>query len=195
MTTTAVLRDRSGWTVTEGTHWVGPLTALEREILTALERPVLDVGCGPGRHVVALAEAGIPSLGIDVTPVALRRARANGALVLERSVFERVPGAGRWGSALLLDGNLGIGADPVALLARIRDLLRSGGRLLVEVREAGCGRSPRQVRLEVDDEVGPWFGWVDIGADQLAALASTAGFTLGTSWVAAGRHYRLLEKP
>ena len=32
-------------------------------------------------------------------------------MVLHRSVFDRLPGTGRWGTVLLLDGNLGIGGD------------------------------------------------------------------------------------
>ena len=59
-------------------------------------------------------------------------ARDKGAPVLERSVFDRIPGVGRWATALLLDGNLGIGADPIALLARVFTLLRPGGEVLVE---------------------------------------------------------------
>ncbi len=50
-------------------------------------------------------------------------ARRHGVNVLERSIFDHVPGAGRWRTALLLDGNIGIGGDPVALLERLGDLL------------------------------------------------------------------------
>src|SRR5262249_61510991 len=75
--------------------------------------PTLDVGSGPGRLTVALAECGIPALGIDVTPYAVHLARAAGALTLLRDVFGRVPGAGRWMTVLLADGNIGIGGEPV----------------------------------------------------------------------------------
>ena len=91
------------------THrWFEPLTHEDDAVLARAAGPVLDVGCGPGRHVLALAERGIVALGIDITPAALDLARSRGAPVLARSVFERVPGTGRWSSALLLDGNLGI---------------------------------------------------------------------------------------
>src|SRR5207249_2951296 len=106
-----------------GTWWL-PAAQVDRHALTRAVGPVLDIGCGPGRHVVALAEMGVPVLGIDVTADALAAARTRGALVLERSVFDRVPGAGRWGTALLLDGNLGIGGEPVMLLSRVASLLR-----------------------------------------------------------------------
>lgn len=72
---------------------------------------------------MALAAWGVMALGIDIMPSAVRLARRRGALVLERSVFEHVPGKGLWGSALLLDGNVGIGGDASALLARLSTLL------------------------------------------------------------------------
>ena len=37
-----------------------------------------------------------------------------------RDVFDPLPGEGRWETALLADGNIGIGGDPVALLRRLR---------------------------------------------------------------------------
>ncbi|HEY3238398.1 MAG TPA: class I SAM-dependent methyltransferase, partial [Acidimicrobiia bacterium] len=83
-------------------RWLGPPTAEEESVLDRVVGPALDVGCGPGRHVLALARRGVVSLGIDVAGTALELARRRGAPVLERSIFERVPGAGRWGSALLL---------------------------------------------------------------------------------------------
>ena len=74
--------------------------------------PTLDVGSGPGRLAVALAERGVPTLGIDVAPHAVSVARSAGSLTLLRDVFSRVPGTGRWKIVLLADGNIGIGGDP-----------------------------------------------------------------------------------
>ncbi len=52
-------------------------------------------------------------------------------------MFARIPGSGTWGSALLLDGNIGIGGAPDALLVRLRQLLCAGGEVLVELAPAG----------------------------------------------------------
>src|ERR1700743_2888321 len=97
----------------------------------------LDVGSGPGRLTVALAERGIPALGIDVTPYAVQIARASGAFAILRDVFGRVPGTGRWKTVLLADGNIGIGGDPAALLRRIGDLLAPDGHPLGQVPRPG----------------------------------------------------------
>ena len=54
----------------------------------------------------------------------------------------RCPTPGRWRSALLLDGNIGIGGRPARLLARIASLLAPGGAILVEL--AGPDTSHRR---------------------------------------------------
>ena len=102
----------------------------------------------PWPIAAALAEQGIPSLGIDVSPAALRSAHASGAIVLERSVFDPLPGEGRWGSVLLMDGNIGIGGNPVRLLARLRQLISSEGAALVEVEPPGLSLVQDVVRLK-----------------------------------------------
>jgi SAM-dependent methyltransferase len=94
----------------------------------------LHVGCGPGRMSQTLAAQGAGVMGIDVVPEAVRQTRAGGACALVRDVFGPLPGEGRWDTALLADGNVGIGGDPVMLMRRVRDLLAPGGRAVVEVR-------------------------------------------------------------
>jgi hypothetical protein len=71
-------------------------SAGDRSLLDRCEGPTLDIGSGPGRLTVALAERGVPALGIDITPYAVGLARSSGAMVLLRDVFDRVPGTGRW---------------------------------------------------------------------------------------------------
>lgn len=73
----------------------------DASILDRCEGPTLDVGSGPGRLTVALAERGVPALGIDITPYAVQMARSAGALALLRDVFGQVPGTGRWVTVLL----------------------------------------------------------------------------------------------
>ncbi len=174
-------------------RWLGPPTPEEEGVLDRVVGPALDVGCGPGRHVLALARRGIVSLGIDVAEAAVALARHRGAPVLERSVFDRVPGAGRWGSTLLLDGNLGIGGDPAALLRRVRGLVRPGGRLLVEVEGPGAGAGEGQARLEVAGRPGPWFPWARVEADDVQRLAGESDCTLMELWQESGRWFARLD--
>ena len=115
----------------------------DKSILDRCEGPTLDIGSGPGRLTVALAERGIPALGIDITPYAVDLARSSGALVMLRDVFDRVPGTGRWTTVLLADGNIGIGGDPAALLRRVAELLAPQGRAIVELEPPGLAAAPR----------------------------------------------------
>jgi len=163
-------------------RWLGPLTAADEAVLNRTRGPVLDVGCGPGRHVLALARRGRLALGVDVAPAAVRVARLRGAPAIEASVFDRIPGAGSWGSALLLDGNVGIGGAPVALLARLRELLRPEGDVLVELAPPGVALTTERIRLELDGLHSRAFAWAYVGVDAIEAPARTAGFAVAERW-------------
>lgn len=165
----------------------------DASILDRCHGPTLDVGSGPGRLTIALAERGIPALGIDITPYAVQMARSAGALALLRDVFGQVPGAGRWVTVLLADGNIGIGGDPVALLHRVAELLTPGGEAIVEVQPPGTALRKEQVRLRHADTASPWFPWAYVGADQIAKLADNAGLTTGDTWEAEGRWFVALS--
>ncbi len=171
-------------------RWLASPTPAELRLLARARGPVLDVGCGPGRHVLALARRGVVAMGIDITPGVVALARHRGASVLERSVFGPVPGLGRWATVLLLDGNLGIGAEPAALLARVGELLAPGGQVLAEV--AGTATGPRRVRLEQAGVAGPWFRWADV--DRAAVATTPAGLGVLERWVDEGREFLCLER-
>lgn len=174
--------------------WHAPATTAELEVLAGLDRPVIDIGCGPGRIAAELSRLGVPALGIDISPTALGVAASAGATVLDRSVFDPLPGEGRWGAALLLDGNIGIGGDPVRLLRRIRHLLRPDGTAVVEVEEPGRPTIVDDVRLVCPEGGdGPWFGWAWVGADGISDLAAAVGFGHCDIDERNGRHFARLR--
>jgi SAM-dependent methyltransferase len=175
--------------------WLGPAGAVDESVLDRAHGPVLDVGCGPGRHVHALARRGVLAVGIDISPAAVALARRGGARVLEASIFDRVPGAGGWRTALLLDGNIGIGGRPEALLGRLAALLAPRGTILVELEAPGTGVRCRRVRLEDGTSASDWFAWASVGADAVAVPARTAGLSVGERWCDAGRWFAALEAP
>jgi SAM-dependent methyltransferase len=174
-------------------RWSSPATRGELDILSRLQGPVLDVGCGPGRLVAALAERGAVALGVDASPTAVHQTMERGAAVLCRSIFDSLPGEGRWRAVLLFDGNIGIGGDPTALLDRARALIAPSGAVLVEVGPPGSTTALSEARVELPDHAGPWFPWAWVGADRIGDFAGHARLQV-TGWSRpAGRWIAHLE--
>ena len=107
-----------------------------RALLLAEAQPgerVLDLGCGAGRFVAALQDAGADPVGVEIAEAALERARRNvpgaelhalgpdGAIPLEDVSVDLV-----WCSEVLEHV-----PDTAGLLSEARRVLRTGGRLLV----------------------------------------------------------------
>jgi SAM-dependent methyltransferase len=175
VSTTPVLRTHDGSRLPLDTErWHRDATAAEMAVLAGIEGPVLDVGCGPGRFVVGLARLGVVALGIDPAPGAVAAARHRGAAVLQRSVFDTLPGERRWSTALLMDGNIGIGGDPVRLLRRCSALVGSAGTIVAELHPPGIGDRRHLARLEHAGATGPWFRWAEVGVDAIDAVALAA---------------------
>lgn len=107
---------------------------------------ILDVGCGPGRHAVALGERGHRVHGIDISErfIEIARAGADAAGVADRVTFE-VADARTWGTdqpfdrlISLCQGAFGLAAGPgsgdsldpdLSLLANVAKALAPSGRL------------------------------------------------------------------
>jgi hypothetical protein len=126
----------------------------------------------------ALARRGRPVLAVDVVPEAVQLSLARGVSALRRDVFGVLPGEGRWATALLADGNIGIGGDPVALLERVRSLLAPSGRAVVDLAPPGVGITTRHLRLESALGRSVDFPWSVVGVDAITALAEAAGLVV-----------------
>jgi SAM-dependent methyltransferase len=168
-------------------RWIAAADAADDAVLALAQPPVLDLGCGPGRHLAALRQAGKAGLGVDLSPVAVRLARRRGAAAIPRDVFGDVPWAGHWRTALLLDGNIGIGGAPGALLRRTRELLAAGGAALVELDPPGAATYRTRLRIEAPGVVSEWFRWARVGIDGIGPLAERAGLAVESTSCAGGR--------
>jgi Methionine biosynthesis protein MetW len=168
----------------------------DRTVLRRCRAPVLDVGCGPGRMVYALAEHGIAALGVDLAEIAVAMTVRRGAPALSRDVFSRLPGEGRWPTVLVLDGNIGIGGDVTGLLDRLSALIGLGGSLIVEASTGTAGiHEVLRVRFSRDGQpTGPDFGWSVIASDMLETLAARSGLRACDHWSAGGRNFLRLER-
>ncbi|NHC22147.1 class I SAM-dependent methyltransferase [Nocardioides sp. IC4_145] len=171
--------------------WTAEADADDLAILAHCDGPTLDIGCGPGRMAAALADLGHLVLGIDVVHEAVGQTRERGVDALRRDVLaDRLPGEGMWRTALLADGNIGIGGDPEALLARAGRLLGPGGRVVVELAPPGVRRSSAWARLQCDDTLSRPFRWAVLGIDDIEPVAAAVGLVVqdlaehGGRWVA-----------
>ncbi|MFF0345737.1 DUF2064 domain-containing protein [Kribbella sp. NPDC004875] len=176
-------------------RWQAPADEVDRLALSRCEGPVLDIGCGPGRIVTALAERGIPALGVDVSPRAVSLTTSRGAAALHRPVQDRLPGEGRWGSVLLMDGNIGIGGAPVDLLRRCAELVRPDGIVLVEVDpdDELDDSAPIVLRSSTGRHSSP-LPWARVGARALIAHARTARLHPTEDWRAGHRAFLTLRR-
>ncbi|MGW7681044.1 DUF2064 domain-containing protein [Kribbella sp. NPDC054772] len=176
-------------------RWQAPADEVDRLALSRCEGPVLDIGCGPGRIVTALAERGIPALGVDVSPRAISLTTSRGAAALHRPVQDRLPGEGRWGSVLLMDGNIGIGGAPVDLLRRCAELVRPDGIVLVEVdpNDELDDTAPIVLRSSTGRHSLP-LPWARVGARALIAHARTARLHPTEDWRAGHRAFLTLRR-
>jgi hypothetical protein len=129
-----------------------------------------------------------------MSPAAVEIARGRGVLVIERSVFGDVPAAGSWRTALLLDGNIGIGGSPARLLTRVAALLAPRGLVLAELAMAGAGVVVHRLSLEHGGARSSGFQWAEVGLDSIDTPARAAGFEVLERWQDGGRCFALLSR-
>ena len=168
--------------------WTGTADEQDLELLGLCRGATIDVGCGPGRLTLALQQLGHDAIGVDVVDEAVRQTCRRGARAVTADVFGPVPGEGRWDSALLADGNIGIGGDPVALLRRVRQLLRPAGRAVVELAPPGAPSQQVWAALEGPSGRSRPFRWAWLSVDDVRPAAAAAGLhvrsvhPLGDRW-------------
>lgn len=123
--------------------------------------PVLDLGCGDGRHLARLAAAGHPALGLDLSPHLLLAARGNlpPEVSLVRGDMRSLPlAAGSVGGVLSLFtafGYFGTLAHNRPVVAEVARVLEPGGHWFLDYvdcdrvrRELGDGPVHRRRHLE-----------------------------------------------
>ena len=70
-------------------RWLAPADGEDDWLLNRCAGPTVDLGCGPGRLVTELAGRGIPALGVDCSPIAVRQCHSRGAADASRTSATR----------------------------------------------------------------------------------------------------------
>lgn len=106
-----------------------PLFRLYRNLGINLKSSVLDVGAGAGTHVLQMREAGISNaLGLD--PYLLNDQFWEGQLLVKKSTLEDFKGSF---DLITFHHSLEHMAEQTAILARAKQLLKPGGKILVRI--------------------------------------------------------------
>jgi trans-aconitate 2-methyltransferase len=177
-----------------------PLERIGREVLERLElsgdETVLDAGCGSGRVTQALLER-LPRghvIGLDGSPemIAAARERLGDGVELLVQDLDRLDLGGRRLDAVLSTATFHWIPDHARLFARLRAVLRTGGRLIAQC--GGEGNTPELLaagasvgaRRPFSEYLAGWDGpWNYAAPQQTAARLSAAGFIDVETWLVA----------
>lgn len=166
-----------------------------RRTLATLDGPVLDVGCGAGKHAIYLQRRGLDVLGIDRSPGAIATARERGVDHAGVVDLRDVSMLGRsFGGVLAVGKQLGVGTSLAALrttLDAMAAVARPGARLVADfdtparrseayladhrLRE---GVAVRRFRVEYAGLVGPWVDILLLEPSVLAAVVDETPWEL-----------------
>jgi SAM-dependent methyltransferase len=162
----------------------------ERGLLTG---QVLDAGCGTGEQTLLAASSGADALGVDVSPLAVERARGKAAARGIKARFEvadalRLGDLGRGFDTIIDSGLFHVFDDDsrARYVASLASVLRPGGRLyLMCFSDAQPGTlGPRRVS---QDELHSAFAvWtvIAIEADAFEVNPGFFGATTAQAWLA-----------
>ena len=183
-----------------GRYFEAPRFPAEEDELGRLTGPVLDVAAGPGSYAVYLQNLGLSVVAIDASPLAVKIAGMRGCLdarVMDLRKLDFAPGS--FGSIVSMGNTFGAHQDPDSLPAymeRLRGLVESDGVLVTSTidpldtddpghlayheRNRERGRPPGllSVRVGYREQLTDWFHLWLTTRDEIAAIASAAGWEL-----------------
>lgn len=146
---------------------------------------VLDIGCGVGRHALAIAETGREVVGIDPSKEAVGVARRRHVDAHVASLHEPPAALGTFDTFLLLGANLALLTtypEPGAALARLARIANPGAQLLgSDIRMAEVPPPSRlRARVEHLGVAGEWSRWE--GGRPYVHPARIGDVLEGTAW-------------
>lgn len=176
-------------------------SVVERRACDQVVGRVIDVGCGAGRHSLALQAAGHEVIGVDHSPGAVAVARLRGLCAEQAAVGEIGRSLGTFDAIVMLGNNLGLLGGPETAQVVLEDLAalaNPGARLL------GSGldpyktdnpdhlayhelnrqrhRLPGQARIRIRDGLVAtnWFDYLFVSPSEFKDIINDSPWTLQT---------------
>lgn len=195
-------------------YFVGPDKWPERErrAVGMAEGRVLDIGCGAGRHALALQERGHDVTAIDVSEAAVEVARDRGVedarVVDVADVADELDGV--YDTVLMLGNNFGLVGTATrapSILGGIANVTAADGHLLAESRDPTAtdervhldyhdlnrerGRLPGAVRQRIRFETvaTPWHDYLQAAPETMRDLVAETPWTVADVIDSEGGHY------
>ena len=158
---------------------------------------VLDVGCGAGRHSVAMIDRGLDVTGLEPSAGAARVASGRGVPVIEKRLDQLTEGT--YDTIVMLGNNVALLSGPDSAAATLRglaDRAAPGAMLLGQGRDPYAtedplhlayfernrarGRPGGQLRMRVRfrDVATEWFDYWFLTVDELARIVEDTPWTL-----------------
>lgn len=192
--------------------------AVEREAVQYAGGRILDVGCGPGRAALYFQKQGHEVVGIDNSPLAIEVARERGVADARVLSVTQVSGnkLGQFNTIVMFGNNFGLMGNrrrAYWLLRRFANMTGENGRILAtslnpydtenpahrayhrQNRERGRMGGQVRIRVRYRKIVGPWFDYLLVSPEEMAALAAESGWRVARFIQDEGRFYvGVLEK-
>jgi SAM-dependent methyltransferase len=183
----------------------------EREAISRVRGPALDIGCGAGRVALYLQQQGHKVLAIDNSPLAIKVARLRGVAstrVLDIRDVGRLKGP--FASIVLYGNNFGLlGGSKRArrLLAAMHRITTPDAQIVAAVadphrttdaihlaylrRNRVRGRMSGQLRLRVryQQYTGAWFDYLFASPEEVRAILASTGWQLNDTLTTPGPEY------
>jgi len=175
----------------------------EVEVLSRAGRRILDIGCGPGRHLLGLQERASLAVGLDISSLVLEVCRGRGGRCLVLGSSRRLPfRPGAFDTVILMSNGLGLSggsSETLEMLGEVKRTVGRGGLLIAHTTdptdpESGVDEHYRlenitrkrplgllRIRLRYGGLVGPWFKLMLMTPREVRSHLFTAGFRLRRS--------------
>ena len=169
---------------------------------------VLDIGCNAGRHALYLQQNELEVVGVDVSPLAIAVAKARGVRKADVLSIDELPaGLGTFDTILMLGNNFGLFASAAKgrrLLRRFKMFTRPGATLIAESLDVYTTKDPDHLRYQAANRergrmsgqirmrarykrfVTPWFDYLMVSPEEMAALVDGTGWRVTKQYGGAG---------